>query len=165
MESAAPAQCRSVRSTGVGDPGASAIRSAPGVGTVPNSGLSAITASINAASATVVASGPFSAIPNQELGPISAGTTPPPGLIPNSPQQAAGNLIEPKPSAAWAIGTMPEATAAALPPDDPPVPRPGFLGFLVMADGESVLPQMHSSGTAVMPTTTAPAAFSRATTG
>jgi len=39
---------------------------------------------------------------------------------PTSPQHAAGMRIEPKPSLAWARGTMPLATAAAAPPLDPP---------------------------------------------
>ena len=69
------------------------------------------------------------------------------------------------PSAPWAMGTMPAATAAALPPEDPPAVLSGFHGLRVMAAGESVLPQMHSSGTAVTPTTTAPAARSLVTTG
>jgi hypothetical protein len=43
------------------------------------------------------------------------------GLKPNRPQQAAGMRIEPPPSLAWAIGTTPEAVAAAAPPDEPPV--------------------------------------------
>ena len=37
--------------------------------------------------------------------------------------------IEPPPSLAWAIGTMPEATAAAEPPEEPPVVRSGFQGL------------------------------------
>ena len=61
------------------------------------------------------------------------------GLSPTSPQHAAGIRIEPPPSSALATGTMPAATAAADPPDEPPgvrseVPRvvggpePGGLG-------------------------------------
>ena len=45
------------------------------------------------------------------------------GFSPNRPQQLAGIRIEPPPSLAWAIGTMPEATAAAEPPLEPPVVR------------------------------------------
>ena len=41
--------------------------------------------------------------------------------MPNTPQQEAGIRIEPPPSLAWAMGTIPEATAAADPPLDPPV--------------------------------------------
>jgi hypothetical protein len=85
--------------------------------------------------------------------------------MPNTPQLAAGTLIEPIPSAPCAIGTIPEATAAALPPEDPPGTRSVFHGFRVIAAGESVLPQIHNSGTAVIPTTIAPAARNLATTG
>ena len=42
------------------------------------------------------------------------------GFRPNKPQQAAGMRIEPPPSLAAAIGTTPEAMAAAEPPLDPP---------------------------------------------
>jgi len=40
------------------------------------------------------------------------------------PQHDAGMRIEPPPSLACAIGTMPEATAPALPPDEPPEVSP-----------------------------------------
>ena len=58
----------------------------------------------------------------RKLSPITGAidTRPRDGLRPTSPQQAAGIRIEPPPSLAWAIGTMPDATAAALPPDEPP---------------------------------------------
>jgi len=88
-----------------------------------------------------------------------------PGLMPNSPQLPAGTLIEPMPSPPWAIGTIPAATAAALPPEDPPGTRSVFHGFRVIAGGESVLPQMHNAGTAVIPTTIAPEARNLAATG
>ena len=42
------------------------------------------------------------------------------GLSPKRPQQEAGIRIEPPPSVACAIGTMPAATAAAEPPLEPP---------------------------------------------
>jgi hypothetical protein len=50
-------------------------------------------------------------------------TRPRDGLRPTRPQALAGIRIEPPPSLAWAIGTMPAATAAAEPPLDPPVER------------------------------------------
>ena len=128
-------------------------------------GSSAITERTSAASATVVARGPFSAMPYQSLGPSWAGTRPLPGLSPTRPQLAAGMRIEPIPSAACATGTTPEATAAAEPPDDPPAVRSASHGLRVMPEAQSVAPKTHSSGTRVMPTTTAPAARSRATTG
>ena len=51
------------------------------------------------------------------------------GLSPTSPQQAAGMRVEPPPSVACAIGTMPDATAAPDPPDEPPVVRAVSQGF------------------------------------
>jgi hypothetical protein len=39
---------------------------------------------------------------------------------PTSPQHAAGMRMEPPPSEAWAMGTIPAATAAAAPPLEPP---------------------------------------------
>ena len=63
-----------------------------------------------------------------------------------------------------AIGTVPAATAAAEPPDEPPGVRAGSHGLRVMPNAESVVPNTHSSGTRVSPTTTAPAARSRRTT-
>ena len=86
-----------------------------------------------------------------------------PGLIPTRPQQAAGIRIEPIPSLPSAIGTVPAATAAAEPPEDPPGERSCFQGLRVIPKVESVAPNTHSSGTRVMPTTIAPAARSRAT--
>ena len=54
------------------------------------------------------------------------------GLSPKRPLAEAGMRIEPPPSEACAIGTIPEATAAAAPPEDPPdgsgrIPRVGGL--------------------------------------
>jgi hypothetical protein len=63
---------------------------------------------------------PFSVSPNQSVAPMPAGTTPRPGFTPTSPQQAAGIRTEPSPSLPCAIGTMPLATAAAAPPEEPP---------------------------------------------
>ena len=42
------------------------------------------------------------------------------GFKPNKPQQDAGIRIDPPPSLALAIGVILAATAAALPPEDPP---------------------------------------------
>ena len=42
-------------------------------------------------------------------------------LSPMTPQNAAGMRMEPPPSVPMAMGTSPEATAAALPADEPPV--------------------------------------------
>jgi hypothetical protein len=40
--------------------------------------------------------------------------------------------MDPPPSVAWAAGIMPEATAAAAPPLDPPVEYSVFQGLRVM---------------------------------
>lgn len=51
------------------------------------------------------------------------------GLIPTSPQQAAGMRTEPPPSEPWARGTTPLATAAPAPPLEPPAVRRGSQGL------------------------------------
>jgi hypothetical protein len=85
-------------------------------------------------------------------------------LEPDSPQNAAGIRIEPAPSDAEATPTMPAATAAALPPLDPPGLRCGFHGLRVAPHVfDSVKPQIASSGKFDLPTITAPAARIRAT--
>ena len=53
------------------------------------------------------------------------------GLRPNSPQQADGIRIEPPPSPPMPTGTIPEATAAAVPPLEPPGERLGSHGLRV----------------------------------
>jgi len=53
------------------------------------------------------------------------------GLSPTRPQHAAGARIEPKPSEAWAIGSMRAPTAAAAPPLEPAEMRVRSHGFLV----------------------------------
>lgn len=55
------------------------------------------------------------------------------------------------------------ATAAALPPDEPPAVRVVSQGLREVPWTPSVVPKMHNSGTFVSPTTTAPAARNRAT--
>src|SRR5207249_546723 len=53
------------------------------------------------------------------------------GFRPTSPHSLAGMRIEPPPSFACAAGTIPEATAAAEPPLDPPGDRVLSHGFRV----------------------------------
>ncbi len=73
--------------------------------------------------------------------------------------------MEPAPSAASAAGTIPAATAAAEPPLEPPGVRPVSHGLRVTPHvTDSVNGQRPSSGIVVLPTMTAPAARSRATT-
>ncbi len=102
-------------------------------------------------------------MPNQSPSLTPAGTTPVPGLMVTRPQLAAGMRREPMPSLPRAIGTMPAATAAALPPDEPPAVREVSHGLRAVPCTPSVVPKTQSSGTFVSPTTTAPAARSRAT--
>ena len=86
--------------------------------------------------------------------------------MPESPQHADGMRMEPPPSEPVASGTMPAASAAAAPPEEPPGPRLVSKGF---RDGPKmalvVLPIQPNSGVFVLPTTTQPAARSRATKG
>ncbi len=62
--------------------------------------------------------------------PIGACVTlPRHGFRPTRPHSLAGTRMEPPPSLAWAAGTIRAATAAAEPPDDPPVEWAGFHGL------------------------------------
>ena len=74
---------------------------------------------------------PKADIPFQRARSGATETRPRCGLSPKRPQDEAGMRIEPAPSEAKAIGTRPAATAAALPPLEPPGVRCGFQGFLV----------------------------------
>ena len=68
------------------------------------------------------------------------------------------------PSEAVAAGQSPAATAAALPPLEPPGLRSVSQGLRVIPKaGPSVSPMIASSGRLVLPITTAPAARSRRT--
>src|SRR5688500_12263879 len=81
------------------------------------------------------------------------------------PQKAAGWRIEPPVSDPRAIGAKPAATAAALPPGDPPGTRLGSWGFLVGPNAEfSVEDPIANSSRFVFPTGMAPAARKRSTT-
>jgi hypothetical protein len=63
--------------------------------------------------------------------PGARGTSPKVGLKPNTPQNDEDTRIEPTPSVPMAIDPQPAATAAAAPPLDPPLVRPGFQGLPV----------------------------------
>src|SRR5215470_17161149 len=84
------------------------------------------------------------------------------GLRPKMPQQEAGIRIDPPPSLACAIGIMPEATAAAAPPLEPPALWVRLHGLRVgpnrrgSVDGASPI-----SGVLVLPKITSPARLSR----
>ena len=83
-----------------------------------------MTSSIAAVSRTLRDTTPWTAAPCIDS-PVTGpeGVSPRPGLSPTRPQHAAGTRIDPPPSLAPAHGTMPAATAAADPPDDPPGDR------------------------------------------
>ena len=83
----------------------------------------ASTSSPSALSRTVVVRTPSvtSPGPGTRLGSVL--TSPRDGFSPTRPQHAAGMRIDPPPSDACAMGTMPDATAAAAPPLDPPAIR------------------------------------------
>ncbi len=93
------------------------------------------------------------------------GSSGPPGLRsrvvlrPKRPQHAAGMRIDPRPSLAWATGTIPAAVAAAAPPLDPPAMCSGFQGLRQGPRwADSVVPVMPNSGVLVLPRITSPAA-------
>src|SRR6202000_471405 len=96
-----------------------ATRITPAGAIVASCGRWASTESRRAASETVVAMGPWRYMPDH-CQATSAATVPVPGEIPTRPHIAAGIRIDPNASVPWARGTNPAATAAALPPDEPP---------------------------------------------
>jgi hypothetical protein len=69
---------------------------------------------------------------------------------------------EPPPSLPWATGTIPEATAAAAPPDEPPGVRSRSQGLRVGPNKRaSLVGRIPYSGSVVVPTITKPASFRR----
>ena len=121
------------------------------------------TSRIAAASATVRVSAPSTDSPDHPG--TRSGTRPRLGLCPTSPQHEDGMRIDPPPSLALAAGNMPEATAAAAPPLDPPGVNPGFQGFRVMPYREfSVMETEPNSGELVRPHRTNPASTKACTT-
>lgn len=72
--------------------------------------------------------------------------------------------IEPPPSLPCAAGTIPAATAAAAPPDDPPGVRSRSHGLRVGPKRRgSVTGRIPTSGALVTPTITKPASLIRRT--
>src|ERR1700687_763239 len=81
------------------------------------------------------------------------------------PQNAAGMRIEQRKSVPCANGTIPVATATAEPPEEPAGLNAGFQGFRVTPNTSlKVLAPAANSGVLVLPSTMAPATFSRRTT-
>ena len=119
----------------------------------------------SATSRTVRAIGPtWARTPNGLAG--HAGTRPYVGLIPGRPQNPHGMRIEPPPSVPRASGTIPAASAAELPPLDPPAVRVTSHGLRVTpSSGPWVTPFQPNSGVVVLPTATAPLRASAATEG
>src|SRR5258705_9469675 len=119
-----------------------------------------ITSRIAAASRTVRVTAP-SIVPPAQPSPTSGPwlTRARVGLSPTRLHSLAGMRIEPPPSLACATGTMPLATAAADPPDEPPVDRDGSHGL--RAEGklrDSVVTVVPNSGAFVRPSAMKPAA-------
>jgi hypothetical protein len=86
------------------------------------------------------------------------------GLWPTRPLKDAGMRVEPPPSLAVARGTSPPATAAALPPLEPPGVRVGSHALRVVPQAlVRVNCSVPNSGAAVLPIGMAPAARRRAT--
>jgi len=86
------------------------------------------------------------------------------GFSPTRPLQLAGMRIDPPPSLACATGTMPLATAAPDPPDEPPVECAGFQGLQAGPYSLlSVVATTPNSGTLVLPIGISPPARKRCT--
>ena len=117
-----------------------------------------IASSSSALSRTVRASAPNTLSPSHPSRAGCVETRPRLGFIPTSAQHAAGIRSDPPPSEPVAHGTIPDATAAADPPEEPP-------GVRVVSQGLRVTPfaavavhgKIISSGTLVIPIGIAPA--------
>src|SRR3981081_2291543 len=115
-------------------------------------------AAAHAASATPAANTPAVSSDQEKHFMPTVGSRRNEGLKPTMPQKAAGRMTEP---AVWLpipIGTMPAATAAAEPEDDPPGVWAGLRGLRVAAGSK-----LASSVVTVLPSTTPPARRTSAT--
>jgi len=93
------------------------------------------------------------------------GTRPNVGLSPTQPQNAAGIRTLPPVSVPTAAAASPAASAAPLPPEEPPGIRLGSWGLRVVPKcGFVVVTPKASSWVFVLPSRTAPASRSRAAT-
>src|SRR5438128_1816262 len=124
-----------------------------------------MTSSSSAASATVVANGPIWSSDDAKATRPYRDTRPYVGFTPTTPHRAAGWRIEPPVSDPSDSGANPAATAAALPPLEPPGTRLRSWGLRVGPNAEfSVEDPMANSSRLVLPMTIAPAARTRSTT-
>ena len=129
-------------------------------------GAPASTDHASATSSTVRAIGPTVSKVGQSGNTPSSGMRPQLGFRPTSPQQAAGRRIEQPVSVARPRSQRPAASAAALPPDEPPVVRPGCAGFCTVPYQGFWLVTPHANSCRfALPTMTAPAATRRSTAG
>src|SRR5262245_65489863 len=86
-------------------------------------------------------------------------TRPNVGIRPTTPQSEAGPRIDPPVSEPSATGTMPAATAAPEPDEEPPVKRARFQGLRAGGHGRSTEgPACAIPGVASLPRSTATAA-------
>ncbi len=93
-----------------------------------------------------------------------SGMRPAVDLRPNSPVKPAGMRMEPPPSLAVPRVTRPPATAAAVPPDEPPGVRERSQGLRVTPWASVAVKFTPPNSLAVVwPTGTAPASRSRVT--
>src|SRR5919107_2825859 len=123
-----------------------------------------MTSCSSAASSVVRAHGP--GVSRLEASAISPYREVPPyvGLTPTVPVNAPGWRIEPPVSVPIASGASYAASAAALPPPEPPGMRPRSHGLLVGPYAEySVDEPIANSSMLVLPSSTLPAARSRST--
>src|SRR5215218_9382490 len=88
----------------------------------------AITCNASAASRASRASGPTDVFHSDVPRPM-VGTRPRVVCTPTMPHHAAGRRVDPPPSVATAMGTIPVATPAALPALDDPGTRPTSHGL------------------------------------
>src|SRR6476661_505754 len=101
---------------------------------------------------TVLVSGPAVPSAHHRCGCGAVVTRPRWGLRPKSPQQALGMRIEPPPSPPIPTGTIPLATAAAVPPLEPPGVRVRSQGLRVRPrEALSVYGNAPNSGIVVLP--------------
>ena len=96
----------------------------------------------------------------------SIGMRPQLGFSPTRSQHDAGRRIEQPVSVPMPRSQRPAASAAALPPDEPPVVRPGWRGFWTVPYHGFWLVTPHANSCRfALPTIDRPGATSRSTAG